>query len=143
MTNNADILKAAAIFIDDKGRLLISKDKGAAKWTILGGRIEDGETQIECLHREIKEELDMQMDINKVVGIYTSPNYVLDFGGNKVFQPFVVAFLCTPKSKKFRINKESTEAKWFNIDKISELDLFPNTENIINQALNKKQTHFD
>lgn len=60
----ADILKAAALFIDDKGRLLVSKDIGATKWTILGGKIEEGETQIECLHREMMEELNAKIEVN-------------------------------------------------------------------------------
>ena len=64
MTNNADILKVAALFVDNKGRLLISKDKGAAKWTILGGRIEAGETHIACLQREIREELNTEIEVN-------------------------------------------------------------------------------
>jgi 8-oxo-dGTP pyrophosphatase MutT (NUDIX family) len=44
----ADIYKAAAIFIDNQGRLLISKDKGSDKWQMLGGKIEKGESHIEC-----------------------------------------------------------------------------------------------
>lgn len=35
----ADISKAAGLFIDVKGRLLLSKDKGSTKWQCLGGKI--------------------------------------------------------------------------------------------------------
>src|SRR5579859_5346532 len=64
VNDNADILKAAGVFVDNKGRLLISKDKGSTKWQMLGGRIEKGETRIECLKREIKEELDSKIEVD-------------------------------------------------------------------------------
>ena len=66
MTNDkADLYKAAALFINDEGKLLVSRDIGVTKWTILGGVIEKGETQIGCLHREIMEELGAKIEVNQ------------------------------------------------------------------------------
>ncbi len=64
ITSKADIYKAAALFIDKKGKLLVSKDFGSTKWTILGGKIEAGETHIECLKREMVEELSAKIEVN-------------------------------------------------------------------------------
>lgn len=57
----ADILKAAGLVIDQQDRLLVSKDIGVVKWTIMGGRIEEGETEIECLTREFIEEMNVEI----------------------------------------------------------------------------------
>lgn len=59
-----DIFRAVALVLDNKGRLLISKDKKATLWQILGGGVEDGESQIECLKRELKEGLDAEIEVN-------------------------------------------------------------------------------
>lgn len=53
----ADINKATALFISSDGKLLITRDFDSQIWTAPGGTIEGNESKIECLHREIWEEL--------------------------------------------------------------------------------------
>ena len=51
----ADVNKAAALCIQDK-KLLVVKKKGMEELLSLGGKIEPGETEEECIIREVKEE---------------------------------------------------------------------------------------
>lgn len=51
----ADFTKIAAIVIRDK-KLLIARNKGETMFFALGGKMEPGETDIECLQREVFEE---------------------------------------------------------------------------------------
>ncbi|MGG1218228.1 8-oxo-dGTP diphosphatase MutT [Priestia endophytica] len=59
--------KVVAAIIKDKDRILIaqrnSKDHLAGKWEFPGGKIEPGETPEECLAREIREELRIDVEI--------------------------------------------------------------------------------
>ena len=55
----------AAIIIED-GKILIAKRKDGnikGKWEFPGGKVEENETFEDCLKREIKEELDMEIEI--------------------------------------------------------------------------------
>ncbi len=58
---SADIIKiAATIIIDNK--FLIVNPTGKDYWNNVGGRLESNETFMECLSRELKEELNLEVD---------------------------------------------------------------------------------
>ena len=55
-----DIVKHAAVIIRD-GKYLVTREKGDDFWKNVGGEIDGEETVEECLRREIKEELDVDV----------------------------------------------------------------------------------
>ncbi|MCL6477396.1 MAG: (deoxy)nucleoside triphosphate pyrophosphohydrolase [Peptococcaceae bacterium] len=61
----------AAIVIKD-GQVLIAKRKAgkrlASFWEFPGGKLEDGETPEECLKREMKEELGIEVNVGQYFG---------------------------------------------------------------------------
>lgn len=59
-TQTPDIIKIASLPLNKDGHLLIVKPKGKEIWISLGGKIEEGETDEQCLRREIKEELNVE-----------------------------------------------------------------------------------
>ncbi len=63
------MIKVTAAVIRNDGKILITQrsmfDKLALKWEFPGGKIEAGETAEECLVREIKEELNIDIKIDK------------------------------------------------------------------------------
>ncbi|MCP9276214.1 NUDIX hydrolase [Mycolicibacterium arenosum] len=50
---------AAAVIVDDFGRILLVRKRGTAAFMQPGGKIRPGETPVEALHREVTEELDV------------------------------------------------------------------------------------
>lgn len=69
--NKIFIDKLAWVYIKD-GRLLMTLSKGKDVWYIPGGKREEGESDIEALAREVKEELDVHINKNVIefIGIY-------------------------------------------------------------------------
>ena len=66
----ADIHKAGLLWIDNN-RILLCRKKGMAELILPGGRIEPGESEIDCLRRELREELgDVEARNLRHIGTY-------------------------------------------------------------------------
>ncbi len=68
--NNPSVIAAIAI-IKRKGKILIARrqknDPLKGKWEFPGGKITGGETHEQCLRREIREELDIDIEVGNLL----------------------------------------------------------------------------
>lgn len=63
-----------AAITDERGRLLCVKHSyGDKRWSLPGGGIEDGETVMEALKREVREETGFEVEPDKLIGSYSRP----------------------------------------------------------------------
>src|SRR5688500_1789112 len=96
--------------IRHKGKYLLTqrihKDpKVHGKWQLPGGGLEAGETLLQCLHREIKEETNLTL---KNVQLIPKVFEVLRSDWHGVF----VAFICEPNSSSFNIKLDDEASAW-------------------------------
>ena len=75
------MISVTAALLIKNNRILIAKrkhsDKLSGKWEFPGGKIEEGETPEECLKRELKEELNIDISIKDffIESIYSYPDF--------------------------------------------------------------------
>ena len=81
-----------------------------------GGKIEPGETPEEAIVREIKEELDTEVEVIELLDTveYDYPNFHLSMG----------CFICKIKSGDL-VLKEHEAAKWLTKDKLGSVEWLP------------------
>lgn len=114
------MLKVTAAVIQVKGKILIARrpirDKLAGKWEFPGGKIEVGETPEECLRREIKEELNIEISVGDFFeeSIYEYPNRTIQ----------LKAYWCTWLSGEIELNSHDT-IEWVDIACLSDYDFAP------------------
>ena len=103
------ITKYDKIFCCQRG----SKGECAFKWEFPGGKTEPGETKEEALVREIKEELNSNINIEKFI---TTVNHEYN-----TFSLTMHVYLCSLKESD-PILLEHKSSKWCDKDKLKELD---------------------
>lgn len=73
--NSKTIEKIALAVFKDKKLLLVKTYKHGDKYLLLGGKIENGESDVECLNREVMEEVSATVDQEsiKFLNEFTTP----------------------------------------------------------------------
>jgi 8-oxo-dGTP diphosphatase len=68
-------IAVSAYITNEKGEVLLVKSIGREDtWELPGGRVEAGETLLEAILREVKEEANAEVTITSQVGIYQNPS---------------------------------------------------------------------
>jgi len=109
----------AAIILRDNKVLIAQRapgDKLAGKWEFPGGKTEPGETPPECLKREIREELEADVE---VLDLFGESIYAYNSGTIKL-----MAFWCKWISGDFTLNVHSQIA-WVNHHELDLYDFAP------------------
>ena len=108
---------SCAIILNSTGKILVTQRSATMplplKWEFPGGKIETGETAEECLIREIKEELNIEIEITGSL----SPNdhqYP-----NKLIR--LIPFICRQTGGDLAL-KEHAEYKWLDDKDLLDLD---------------------
>nr|WP_330390890.1 (deoxy)nucleoside triphosphate pyrophosphohydrolase [Anaerostipes sp. 494a] len=114
----------AAIIQKDEYIFATQRGYGEFKdgWEFPGGKIEQGETPKEALVREIKEELNTEINVGKLLDIVE-----YDYPG---FHLTMHCFMCTIKSGNLEL-KEHEAAKWLTKETLDDVDWLPADEGLI------------
>ncbi len=129
MENRKRIEVVAAIIRDDDGRIFATqRGYGAMKdgWEFPGGKMEAGETPEQALRREIKEELDTLIAVEKLLTTveWDYPDFHLTMH----------CYWCHVESGSLTL-KEHEAARWLTIDQIDTVDWLPADMEVIKEIL--------
>lgn len=118
---------AALVWSPTQGRYLLlkrspSKDFAAGVWDCVTGRVDQGESFEMALHREVQEELGVDVQIAFIIG--TTHFYRGEpLPENELLG---VAYLCTlEESHRIRLSPEHSEFRWASVPEAEELLVEP------------------
>lgn len=57
------------------GDILLVRNSGSTEWTTPGGMIEPGDRPAESVVRELKEELNIDVQVKSLLGVFSGPEY--------------------------------------------------------------------
>lgn len=117
-------VSVAALVTNDQGKILLVNSPWRG-WEYPGGLIEPGETFQEALHREIREEAGVEVEITGFVGI--CKNVEKDIVN--------IDFTCRYIGGELTTSEESTEVIWATAEEAFKLITFPLTAKRLEQML--------
>ncbi|MFH1721065.1 MAG: NUDIX hydrolase [Candidatus Altiarchaeota archaeon] len=84
-------------------------------WALPGGFVDVGETVESACVREMTEETSLEVEVDKLAGVYSDPKR--DPRGHSVS----VVFICKVVGGELKGADDASEAKWFPLDDLPEL----------------------
>lgn len=126
-----------ALIKNDEGKVLVLKQSdptisGTNQYHPPGGMIEFGETIVECVAREVEEEI----GIRPMVGKFFSVGEWQSVRDDLHMQFVGLYYTCTLPSYEFTIQEdEASEAAWVGLDTIDSIDILEPSKSIIRQYL--------
>jgi 8-oxo-dGTP pyrophosphatase MutT (NUDIX family) len=113
---------AWALIRDGEGRILLTRRSDNGQWDIPAGALELGESVMDCLRREVREETGLEVVEATLIAAYTGPRFWFTniFGGEQQRLAFV--FLVTEWSGTLlTATDETTDARFFAGDHLPDL----------------------
>ena len=101
--------------------------------------MDPGESAEETCVREVLEETGLNVQVTRLVGIYTSPNILVEYpDGNKI-QPVAFSFEAEVIGGELGLSDETTDYGYIALEKLDTIDLMEHHQQRIDDAL-KNQT---
>jgi 8-oxo-dGTP pyrophosphatase MutT (NUDIX family) len=104
----------AAVLRDASGRVLLHHRRVGGGWAPPSGSVEPGEGVVAALHRELLEETALTATVERPVGVYSDPAYmIVAYPDGRVVHFVTTLFLCRTRSGMLAGNDEGLDWSWF------------------------------
>ena len=124
-------MPAAGCGIIKNNKILLQKRSDNGMWALHGGALELGETFLEALKREVKEELNIKVLNPVLINIYSGENCHFKYPNDDEVYVTSCIYLVQDFEGEIEVdNNEVLEVKWFSIDDIPENIYKPDIEPI-------------
>jgi ADP-ribose pyrophosphatase YjhB (NUDIX family) len=120
---NSLVVGASAVVADGQGRILLHRRTDSGNWALPGGAMDIGETLAESAIREVREETGFDVQVERVVGIYSDPGHVFAYDDGEVRQEFSVCLACVIVGGSLQVSSESTNVGFFAVGDLADMQM--------------------
>ena len=109
----------SAIILTPEG-VLLQRRSDNGFWGLPGGSVEPGESVVEALIREVREETGLDVRPGRLVGVYSSPalHQIVTYPDGNVIHYVSASFECRIIGGVIACGSESLELGWFDAQKL-------------------------
>lgn len=111
------LVYTTSLVFNDEGHLLVQERYDFDWLSIPGGALELDESLAECATREVYEETGIECSVERLVGVFSHPQYNLLYPNGDQVQPWTVAFVCRANSDSIQVDgRETLNAQFHPVD---------------------------
>src|SRR4051812_10462942 len=111
-----------AVVVDDAGRLLLiqrGRPPAVGRWSLPGGRVDDGETVVDAVRREVREETGLDVQVGALVGRVELPGVE-----GAVYEVHDHAAVVV--GGELRPGDDAADVRWVDVDELAALPVTDN-----------------
>ena len=120
------MIKVTCAIVINKNTVLVTQrgkeSDHPLMWEFPGGKIKTGESPEKCIQREIKEELDVEIELFERL-----ESIQFDYGFRRIE---LIPFLCAIKTNQIKLN-EHAKFRWIQLKEIEKVDLLAADKKLI------------
>ena len=114
---------ATIIFDESREKVLLTQTSDNGRWCLPGRGMDLGERASEACIKETIEKTDLGVRVTRLVGIYTSPDLIIEYPRCNRWQPVTMTFEAEVVGGELRLSDETTDYGYFLVDRLDEVDL--------------------
>jgi ADP-ribose pyrophosphatase YjhB (NUDIX family) len=134
-TPNQPIRLGAIALIEREGALLLERRADDGTWGLVGGAVERGETVLEAVHREVREETGLSTRFVDLHGVFSDPSRIVGYPDGNVYRVLAIVFKVEVEDDIPVASEESYELRFVPHADVLELDLTPAHRPIVESFL--------
>ena len=144
VARGATLRAGASALIFDQGRekVLLTRRADNGLWCLPGGGMDPGESAEEACIREALEETGLHVRVTRLVGVYTSPDIIIQYADGNRIQPVTFSFEAEVVGGDLGLSDEITAYGYFPVDQLDAIDLWAHHRQRIQDAVENRQAAF-
>ena len=123
------------IFDDAREKVLLIQRSDNGRWSLPGGGMDPGKSAEETCIRETLEEPGLEVSVTRLVGIYTSPDVIIEYEHGNRWQSIGINFEAKVMGGEMSRSEETLELGFFPVDSLGDLKLMENQMERIQDAM--------
>ena len=134
---------SCAVILDaSREKVLLTRRTDNGLWCLPGGMISAGETISEACRREVLEETGLIVELIRIVGVYTSPDVLIEYDDGNRFQGVTVCFEASATGGKMLLSDETDVVGFYTFDQMESMPVWGNNSERVYDAITGREFAF-
>jgi 8-oxo-dGTP pyrophosphatase MutT (NUDIX family) len=116
--------------LERDGAVLVQRRADDGAWDFVGGALEEHETVLDGLHREVREETGLRIAEAELFAVLSDPTRIIEYPDGTVCRLLSIVFHARAEAGEPRASTASLELRFVARDQLAGLDVWPSVRPI-------------